>query len=384
MRKTLLISFFLLLLSFSAYSQDISSDEIEKLNQEMANLNSQGKRIEAIKIAEKIVSIEKNKGLDNTVNYIAALTNLVRLKNTQLNENLNLWREGKVMSNDNFRPEVEEVEGIFRDLVKIYQKDLPNDLAGLASAKIELAYFLEFKPRISFRDNYKGVYQITDEIEKLLLDALQLREKSLGKDSILTLSAIFKLADFYSKKSEIEKQWIYCQEYINAFENKFGKKDKRFIPALQMYEKLLVTTDKNAEAEQIHIQITEILGKETPKPQADFEVKYKLDSELRIVLGEDLKAQAFSDGIRNAATTGNIRFSLDINTFFIPVKVLINESGKVIESNFETNNEKYRKDIEERLKKVKFKPLILNGVPSKMRGIIVFNYYTKKEKEKNN
>ncbi len=376
MKKLLCLMFFYFLLNSYNFAQNSELTESQKLNQQVSDLYQQGKFVEAIPIAEKIVQIERKQNKVDLQNLITALSNLVTLKK--------LHRESvreKTRFLDKDKKEIPEIRiqdlkkttssrskltdsisELFQEIIQIYEKDLKIENIKLAEIKAEYASYLTSKGMF-----VGSGYLEAKKIEELYSDSLKLKKKFLGENDNLTLSTVLQLANFYQNEADFEKSIPLYQNYISQIENKYGNDSQYLLSALRIYLAILGAIDLKDEALTIQMQISNITKQPEKMPE------YNLDLTLRNMVNKSNEL---------LMDTGTITSYLKKEKFLM-VEVLIDEKGNVIETNptdtkdIDIHKKKVKEFAKKEVLKWKFYPFHFNGTAKKVKGIVWFPYFVK-------
>lgn len=365
MKRLILLFLFCSLSNLFIHSQTTNSSESQRLNQQVASLYQEGKYEEAIKIAEKIVDIQKSKSDRDWISLATAISNLAKLQKahyealSQMGPAVNLSKE-KYYKKMNY---LESIPALFEEVIKIYNKKLKLQDLRLAESQFELASFTN---RTQGAFPYLGSTE-TEKIENLYSKSLAIRERLLGENHDLTLSTVLTIADFYHNDGEFEKSLPLYKQFIEEIEKKYGKDSQYLLLPLRTYGKLLSAIDLKEEFYEVTKQISNITGKSESKSD------YILDLSLRN------KRNKSTELIEDPSTiTSYLK-----KEKFLMVNVLIDEKGRVVEAKAGETEDRdikgndVQKKAEKKVLNWKFKPFIYNGKPRKIRGIVWYPYFVK-------
>lgn len=375
MKKFVVSIFCFLLAAQAAFAQSAQATESQKLSQDIAAFYQQGKFDKAIPLAEKLVEIQRKSG--NPQSLATALTNLAILRKerfqkakrqlalTQPPPGTGIPREQfeeRIKSVEEMNEDGEQAEKLFREVLDIYQNQLKTESPQLAMAQNEFGwllynYFKQPEKNIDATTQTNNSRARIDEAEKLLTQALTLREKILGAEDDATLATVLNLAEFYRRFVNYEKALPFYERFLLAAEKKYGKSNKNLIPALRSFAQVLVTTNREAQAAEIVKQIAGITGQKENLPQPTENLS------LRITRSELERLQQIpsnKDVIRRYKRP-------------IPVRVVIDENGKITEAIADVDDEKLKARIEQSIREISFRPFVYKGAPQKMRGVVSFS-----------
>jgi tetratricopeptide (TPR) repeat protein len=343
---------------FSVFSQNDSQTELDKLYKEAGVLFRQGKIDKAIEIAEKIVKIEK-KTSDTSESYADAITNLAILQTeklrtrqsetlTRISNQPSVERQRAILARDENNESAGNTEDLFREALKIYNKKSVVETTQTATIKGQLAWVI---------NNFRGK-QLTSveeirlriyEVESLYMQSITLYEKTLGKDSELTLRTYIEFADFYLKYVNFEKALPWYESYQTEIETKFGKDSKLLLKCLRPTARILTMSERRTEVAEIKQRISKLAGRtEEITPNFDLTLRSKdlLNQHLN---GKELKK-------------GKI----------IIVDILVDETGKIIEATAKTNDKSDKQKVETETLKLTVRPFNYHNETRKMRGYFYF------------
>jgi hypothetical protein len=172
---------------------------------------------------------------------------------------------------------------------------------------------------------------------------------------------------------KFEKALSNYQRFISTIEKKYGEDQKILIPALNSVADILVATNDDEKAKEIIKRITEIGGKEKDFPEADFILNGRMISPESSAKVSDKRV--FAAQYTYTPTYRIILLSpMMTNSTYksVPVKVLIDEDGGIIEATANIKDEKLKKEAEEAVKEWRFYPFEYEGKRTKLRGYVIF------------
>lgn len=344
----------ILLIAGSVFSQTSSKEYTDQAYQ----FYQQGKFEKAIDSAEKVVKIEKSNQQTDSTSYVNALLNLARINQGYLiklqNENEN--KEGsfseKVEIYKRIARIASDTEKYLREIIKINEKDGRAQSVQNGNAKVELSILMQkFNPEPSVQTSRSRI----DEAEKLLTEALSTSEKVSGKDDDKTLEIVLQFGDFYNKYVNFEKALPFYERYIETA----GRVNKIYPDmenALRAYASIMSVTFQEEKAKETLEKIEKITKKkEEPKTK-----KVYLNLRSKDAVG------VTSNRPRSRENLGGLKSTR------VPVKVVVDENGKIIEAAAESDNEKIRKRAESEVSKWSVRPFSYQGTAHKMRGYLTF------------
>lgn len=319
-------------------------------------------------LAEKIVGIEKNVPNENLQNLATAMTNLAHLKIEHYHSEMRKSPRKNATKNEADKLHniivnyPKEINSVFKEVIKIYEKDLKIETNKLILTKLELAQFL-----IRDANEWNAKSEETKEADKLFYQALSLQEKLFGSNDDATLSLILTVANFSQKNADVEKSLPLYQKFIQLVKKKHGENSPILLPALREYASILVTVERQDEANEIIKKISDISGQieRLPEPTYDLSLRNTED-----------KFSALMENPKTITTYLKKMKGLYVN-------VLIDENGRVIEARAGTTQERdiKGKNIQEKAEKEvrewRFKPFLYEGKTRKMRGVVLYPYFIK-------
>ena len=412
MRQLIYTSLIFLLFTLSAFSQDLQS-----LNQKVAELYQQGKFEEAIPFAEKVVKIQREQKSDNSRNLVTALENLAQLKltvyksaMTELSSpDLKPDKARKVF--DKMRENGKDAEEILREAVNLAENNPKIPKEQLIGIKNNLAWILyKFFPNeanlpVGFdkikKDQFDSLnktrfYERINEAEKLYTDAMQKGESAFGSESDIFLSTSFNLAEFELSVGNFENAILQYEKCIGIVEKKYGKKSQDLVPPLESYTKALIATNQNNLALDAVSRIVQITGKSMKIPKSLLNVSLRSDKAFvtinaatvqkgeqtnsdrvfmqrqSAIITSGLSGASFGSASLSSSTYANNYYSntQSVKILRIPVRVLIDENGKPSEIEGLIDNKDLKTLAENTVKEWTFRPIVINGQAKKLIGYV--------------
>ena len=349
-------------------------------------LNNEGKLDEAISLAEKIVEMENKSRSLNAPSYSILLDNLIKLKDKRIKQNhllLNSDKSSKSEQNQALKKMKEDArytEKLFNAILSVYKNEIKTDTVHLASVKRAFASFL---------NQYD---QRNPRIEQLYSEAMTSYAAILGEKNENNLFTIFELSRYYFDNGRIEESIPLFEKYIQIVEKNYGKESKYLVPVLRYYTVILLTIDSEDEAKKRAAQISGITGEDEPLDDKILDISSRSpDSRITIRLGylrnspgrnlppETLFGKSLSPETLNEARLQKTDGILSVDKSYKDiiytensVKVLVDENGKVLEAKSMSDDDKYAKKVENAVLKWKFKPIIYQGKPRRLRGVVLY------------
>lgn len=362
MLKNLAI-FVLAILLFS--NQAFAQETKKTLTDKALILYEQGKFESAIETAEKVVKMEKAEQSSDTLSYAVSIINVARMKQGYLLalqnklDDKNLAVRDKIEIYKKNAQIAEDIETLLRQVLKLNESGGRAQTGQTADVKSELAMLVQrynpaVKPSI---ENSRGRI---DDAENLLTESLALNEQVRGKDADQTLAVVLQTGEFYKRYVNFEKALPFYERYIQTTEKKGIKNYPDLVNALQSYASILHAGYQDNETADTIKKIEGITQKKQDVKYDDF--NFKLRSKDAI---------AHSSRISQRLPAKNLNSSVKVVS--VPVKVVIDENGKVIEAIADDNDKKLSVKAEQEVSKWTVRPFSYNGVTHKMRGILVYS-----------
>jgi tetratricopeptide (TPR) repeat protein len=191
-----------------------------------------------------------------------------------------------------------------------------------------------------------------DKSEHLFLRSLAIRERALGAENPDVAETAFALGETYRYHREYAKAEARYQQAIHVWEKSAKKDDAQLLKALNGYQLALLGQNKTVEAEQVQ------------KRRAE------LSAEPGVVEGGVLNGTAIK-----LVQPGYPPLAPRVYYLSVPVRVLIDETGKVISAQvIGQPPPAFRAAAEDAARHSKFTPTLVNGVPVKVNGTIIYNF----------
>jgi hypothetical protein len=361
------VFFLLLFIATPALTQ--TPDERQVLQKQILPLLEQGKLADVVKIAEKIVKLEKQGGEKNIANYAAALQNLARWKDqflTREGTRLSYYKRADLRL-DTFKH--------FEEAHELAKK--AGDPIQLAMAQSELAGFM-------LRNN--GSWP---QIEELLVRSLGIRDQQGELDAPSTLALLDKLAAGYLQHGEYEKFIPVNRRLVASLEKKEAQDKKTLLAPLKRYADFLATTDRRTEVEEVLKRIVGIEGVKYEPIRGPY-ILLRRAAKIDLIFGE-VPSSGMNSGVsadsRLSVPTGISSNKTNTPGFWVreqrrqgdvttlKLNVLIDEAGKVVEANFDPElivDKKIVESVRRRALTWTFKPFVYEGKHGKKRSRIKF------------
>lgn len=370
----------LLMISFSFVEAQEPKSERKDLTDRIFSLYQKGDLERAAEAGEKLVEMEKDS--KNSVSYVNALVNLARIKREYYvslrNEILGKQMRAaeKNAAAEKASRNADDAERLFREALALNENFGRAQTAQTADIKKDLAWLVS-------NHTYSGVKTVEksrgriDEAEKLLLDSIALSEQIRGKDADETLFAALDAGDFYYKYVNFEKALAFYEKFLQAYERKHGANHPDLARALRPYASILFITMQEQESAAVVKRIEAITQNKEPKPKDEINLHLRSKDSVAysapIIMEINEKADIFRSKLKAEGRTlnaGNI--SSMPRSVVVPVKVEIDETGKITRAAAETENDKLKAEAESVVAKWTVRPFSYNGTARKMRGILIY------------
>lgn len=365
MKKTLLLLSLLFSLTVFAVNAQNKPNEKQILTEEASSLLKQGKFSEAIEKAEKVVKIaEKEKSSDNN-SYINAVANLARINQGCY---LILTKESK---NPNLEPRLraaaakkrfECAEAAYQNFNRVLTLNNRAESIQNADVKTDLA-MLAYK---------MGSREKIDESEKLFLDSIALNEKLRGKESEETLYVVLKTGDFYFEMSNYEKALPFYERFVQTTEKKHGVNHPALTEALRPLAKIFYTTFQDEQVAETLKKIETITKK--PETSETVSLHFGLRSKDSVAFMGKIIPEYRDDlaSFNVLYKVSSVNPAVRPKLTSVPVKVVVDETGKITEAVAETDNKKLKARAEQEISKWTVRPFSYGGTTRKLRGQLTY------------
>lgn len=364
------------LFSGGIYAQETASaNEKKDLTVKAYNLFQAGDLERAIRTAEKVVELEKTSAPVDTASHANSLVNLARMKRDYFFLLKNRLKNGQVEPRqrasavEQIRKKASEADAHYREALRSNEANGRGQTEQTADIKGELGWLLY---------KYVGSRQSIDESERFYTESLALNEKIRGADHKETIFVVLNMGNFYYELDNYEKSMPFFERYLQTAEKIHGKNHPDLTQALRAYANILFTTFQDAEAAEAIKKIEEIAKKpETPfKVNLDFHLRSKDSVALNSINAVTHRNESadFQKRLKLLGTTLN-RSNIDSMPRFtrVPVKVTVDETGRIIEAVAEHKNENMRRKAEQEVSKWTVRPFVYNGATRKLRGYLYYS-----------
>ncbi len=388
MNKTLLISFLaLVLLAGGVCAQNVptaAADEKRILTAKAFELYQKGKLDDAIETAEKVVALEKSSNQTGANSYANALVNLARMKRQRFLALQNKARGAAPVSDRNdlrskSLADIKDSEELFREALRLNEANGRGQTAQTADIKSDLAWTATNYTPVASNDapSIANTRARIDDAEKFFIESLALNEQARGRDADETLAVVLGMGNFYFKYDNYDKAVGFYERFLETAERTHGKNYPDLINALRPYAKILRATFQDAEAAEAVKRIEEITGKKEDAPKADLSLHLRSKDSVAFNAPNFIRSNEEMRKLRERLKAENKIISRsDIESMLkleqIPVRVTVDETGKIVEAVAETSDSKRREKAEREITKWTVRPFSYNGAARKLRGYLIY------------
>jgi tetratricopeptide (TPR) repeat protein len=381
MNKTLLISFLACVLFAGAVCAQNAADEKKILTAKAFALFQKGKLDDAIAAAEKVVALEKNSNQMDASSYANALVNLARMKRERFLALQNKARDAMPSERNDLRrkslADIKDSEELFREALRLNEASGGRrQTAQTADIKSDLAWTAMNYTPVPNGDapSIANTRARIDDAERFFAESLALNEQTRGRDADETLAVVLGMGNFYLKYDNYDKAYAFYERFVETAERTHGKNYPNLINALRPYAKILRATFQDAEAAEAVKRIEEITGKKEDAPKADLSLHLRSKDSVAfnapnfIAVNEEMRK--LRERVGRAVSRSDIESMPKLER--VPVRVTVDETGKILEAVAETNNSKLREKAEREISKWTVRPFSYNGAARKLRGYLFY------------
>ena len=297
--------------------------ESARLNSLVLKLYGEGKYDEALPLAKRTLELREKALGPNHQGLIATLLNLGELYRS--------------------KQKLGEAKSYYERALSIGEKAFGPDDLRITRILDWLAIIVDNQG-----DNKRG--------EALLLRALNIRQKALSGEDPEIAQNLFNLAEIYSLRRDYQKAEPLYQRVISIREKAGTPDHSDLVKALGAYATLLFATNRSDEGVLLQKRIAELSSK------ADFIQGGVLNG--RAIF---LETPSYPAAARSDRASGSVE-----------VQVTIDETGKVISAkavNVGGTHWALVNAAENAARNSRFSPTLLSGVPVKVIGIIIYNFF---------
>ena len=416
MKGLLFTALFCLLFFLSVFPQE-NPGKAQQLNQQMVTLFQQGNLDEAETLAETIVKIQREARPSKPQNLVNSLENLAEIKLARFKREIaelnspDLNPKNSAAISERLRSDAADSERIYREAlglaVKISDEPSPQ-VIGIENKLAWLLYnFFPTSPDLSVgfdkqsRSKFDGLnsarfYKRTNEAESLYTDALKKAQASTNEESDISLLSLFNLAEFELAMGKFEAAIPHYERCIDILEKKYGKKSINLLPPMESYAKVLMATDQDDRAFDILSRMVRITGKSMSMPKSLLNVSLRSESAFATsnaptveqkarankemvelagrhsILVSGASGELANTRIMSSSTFGRSYYenSSAIKLIRVPVRVVIDETGKILEAEGLSKDKDDNVAAEKIVKEWKFNPFETGGQAKKLKGYV--------------
>lgn len=377
MNRTIIVFSLFAVIFSSAYAQK-SSNGKEELADQVSVLYQKGDLEKAIKAGEQLVKLEKAGG--DPVSYVNSLVNLGRIKREYYASLQNKVAARQIDAREiketleKSNQTADDAELLFRMALELNERFGKGQTAQTADIKKDLAWIVANHTYSGKKSLGKSRDRI-DEAAQLFMDAITLSEQTRGEEADETLFIVQDAGDFYYKYASFQKAVSLYERFIQTYEKKHGANHPDLVRALRSYASILYTLLLDQDSAAAIKRIEAITKKKEPmsKGEADLHLRSK-DSvaySAPIIMDVNERSEAFRNKLKAEGKTlnaGNLSSMPKIIT--VPVKVEVDETGRVIKAVAQTDKDKLAEEAEAVVSTWTVSPVLYKGVPTRMRGIL--------------
>jgi tetratricopeptide (TPR) repeat protein len=395
----------ILLLSTLSLGQDLTRSQ--QLNRSVAELYQNGKYDEAIPLAEEIVGLERKNGskVKNLVNALEnlALIELSRFKRSQAELASGTLEHSAVRGTvEKWRRDAEHCENSLREAIRLADaggQDFREQRVSMLRSLAWLLYrYQPADPQVSItfdkigRDKFEmraraRFYERVNEVEKVYKEALSIAAEA-NDNSVLIVN--YDLAVFEVAMGDLENAIPRLEKCIADVERAFGPKSPSLLQPLELYVKALAAAGQDDLAFEMVGRIVQVTGKSASLPKTLLNISLRADKAFAPINASGIEANAKANKERlalagrratfNAGFDAMLAVSTHGREFYdsfgpailssVMVRVLVDETGRVVEAEGLTDDAENKKDAEEAVREWRFKPFTYAGRPGKMKGYV--------------
>lgn len=406
MKYAFVIYFFAL---FCAVSMAQPPSKSQQLNQSVAELYQAGKYDEAIPLAEEVVGLERK--ASNGKNLISAIENLAQIRVarfTRLVAELNAGTvdPGVVKSTlEKLKNDADGSEANLREAIRLAdanQNDLSQQRIAMRNSLAWLLYnYQSPDPEVSVgfdktaRDKFEmrtraRYYKRINEAESLYQEALKIASAGANTKDGAALLTTYNFAEFALATGNLEDAIARFENCLAEVEKIYGKKSPSLVQPLESYVKALVASGQDDLAFENVSRLVRVTGKSAGMPKALLNLSLRSDrafaptnatgvedsaranKERATLSGRAATVNASLDAILAVSTHGRQYYdnALSVKVVNVPVRVVVDETGRVVEAEALVPSKELKNDAETAVKAWKFRPLVIAGQPRKIKGYV--------------
>ena len=393
----------------------------QQLNRSVATLFQNGKYDDAIPLAEEIVGLERKEGSSGK-NLINALENLALIELFRFKLSHAELAAGTLAPSaikptvEKWRRAAERCESSLREAMRLADLDPQAFWQQRISVRNSLAWILyNYQPpdpdmMIDFdkasRDKFEmrskaRFFARVNEADKTYQEALKIASSDADANDNSALLTTYNLAQFALDMGDLENSIARFEMCISEVERIYGNDSRDLAPPLEAYIKVLVATGQEDAANEMGNRLARVTGKPAGLPKtllnlslrADkafapanstgIEGKARANKEVAALAGRRATMEADFNAMLAVSTNGREYYESgsSVRVSKVPVRVVVDESGRVSEADALTGDKEAKRDAETAVREWKFKPFISGGQARKLTGyvecIVLVNRLTK-------
>jgi len=404
-------SLIVLLSSFTIGQRPTRSQE---LSRSVAELYQNGKYDEAIPIAEEIVELERKAA--TVRNLVSALENLAELKIARFKRLIAEFNAGTIEPNAikdslaKLNGGAESAEKNLREAIELADRDAIGPAEQRAAIRSNLAWLLyHFQPNdpelvIAFDKTGRDKFEMRSraryqkrigEAANLYRQASKIAQEADPKSNTALLTT-YKFAEFALANGDLEDAIQLLETSIADVERIYGPKSASIVQPLELYIKALTATGQDDLAFDALSRLVRVTSKSAEISKDLVNISYRADKVFAPVNSSSVEASATANketatlSGRSATFNSSFEAMLAVSTHGrqlyngafpaninkIPVRVLVDETGKVVEAEAAIADKDLKRDAEKAVMDWKFKPFTSAGKPRRMKGYVVCTFFT--------
>lgn len=330
MKKIYTLTIFLLILATNELSAQTSTpansanlQEATKLHAQVIQLYKERRFNEALPLAKKVVELREKELKDDDHSLAVVYLNLAYIHRA--------------------RQTYYEAEKYFRKALKVEEKRLGKEHPDLYDILVNIGWMCH------------GIGDASNA-EEMFRRAISNTEKQVGAEHKDVADALSNLAAFYQKVGQAQKALPVIERMLTIVEKANGEASKKTQEIVEQYACALGQNKKEKEADE--------------QWKRSRDIEQKLNPQVGSLTGQVLQGKAlfraepaYPQAAKNARLQGTVL-----------IKVLIDESGNVLEAKRLCGPDLLASESEEAARRWKFTPTELNGQPTKVQGILTFHF----------
>ena len=397
-----------MLLSALLYSQG-QVTKSQQLNQTVASLYQQGKYDEALTIAGEVVSLERKSA--STKNLVNALENLAQIKIARFKRSVAELNSGTLNAGTardteaKLRSDAETSEANLREAIKIADAipaefreqriTMRNSLAWLlyhyqpADPEVSIAFDKTARDKFEMRTRAR-FYKRINEAGSFYREALKIGPTEADAKDNSSLLTTYNFAEFALTTGDLENAIALLEKCIVDVERIYGKNSPSLAQPLESYIKALTATGQDDLAFEMISRLVRVTGKSAAMPKTMVNLSLRADKAFAPTNASGVENSARANKERETLAGGRSTINAPLETVLavstqgkqyydvgarvtiakVPVKVLVDETGKVLEAVALTDDKERKSDAEGAVREWRFKTFSSGGQPRKIKGYV--------------